>query len=74
MVTKKAKRKMAAGSMKSNPTKARKRVEASQESTAPSLVRAKDGSAFARWYYFTSSDLFSFFFFFLFLFFFFEIF
>lgn len=34
--------------MKSNPTKARKRVEASQESTAPSLVRAKDGSAFAR--------------------------
>ncbi|EXB96361.1 High mobility group B protein 7 [Morus notabilis] len=39
---------MAGGAVKSNPTKTRKRVEASQESTAASLVRGKDGSAFAR--------------------------
>ncbi|CAN6549861.1 unnamed protein product [Malus baccata var. baccata] len=48
---------MGGGSMKSNPTKARKRVEATETeenslsmSTAPppSLVRGKDGSAFAR--------------------------
>ncbi|KAB2624039.1 high mobility group B protein 7-like [Pyrus ussuriensis x Pyrus communis] len=48
---------MGGGSMKSNPTKARKRVEATETeenslsmSTAPppSLVRVKDGSAFAR--------------------------
>lgn len=38
------------GSVKSNPNKSRKRVEASQESVVSSLVRAKDGSAFARWY------------------------
>lgn len=37
--------------MKSNPTRARKRVEATtEESTGPCLVRGKDGSAFARWY------------------------
>lgn len=44
---------MGGGSVKSNPTKARKRVEASMESAATaasSLVRGKDGSAFARWY------------------------
>lgn len=40
--------------MKSNPTKARKRVEATEESSVPSLVRGKDGSAFARWYPFPS--------------------
>lgn len=36
--------------MKSNPTRARKRVEAAteEESTGPCLVRGKDGSAFAR--------------------------
>ncbi|ONI32140.1 hypothetical protein PRUPE_1G350700 [Prunus persica] len=39
---------MGGGSMKSNPTKARKRVEATEESSVPSLVRGKDGSAFAR--------------------------
>ncbi|PON68169.1 High mobility group box domain containing protein [Parasponia andersonii] len=41
---------MGGGSVKSNPTKARKRVEASMESAsaAPSLVRGKDGSAFTR--------------------------
>lgn len=44
---------MGGGSLKSNPTKARKRVEATEEPATgggPSLVRAKDGSAFTRWY------------------------
>ena len=42
---------MGGGSMKSNPTRGRKRVEAAtEESTEPCLVRGKDGSAFARWY------------------------
>ncbi|KAF3457873.1 hypothetical protein FNV43_RR02533 [Rhamnella rubrinervis] len=42
---------MGGGSLKSNPTKARKRVEATEEPTGgggTSLVRAKDGSAFTR--------------------------
>ncbi|KAL6187257.1 PREDICTED: high mobility group B protein 7-like [Fragaria vesca subsp. vesca] len=41
---------MGGGSMKSNPTRSRKRVEATAEddSSRPSLVRGKDGSAFAR--------------------------
>ncbi|XP_015886714.3 high mobility group B protein 7-like [Ziziphus jujuba] len=40
---------MGGGSLKSNPAKARKRVEATDESGAgPCLVRGKDGSAFAR--------------------------
>lgn len=45
---------MGGGSLKSNPTKARKRVEATEDPTGggggSSLVRAKDGSAFTRWY------------------------
>ncbi|KAM5566350.1 high mobility group B protein 7-like [Rosa sericea] len=40
---------MGSGSIKSNPTRSRKRVEATAEdSTGPSLLRGKDGSAFAR--------------------------
>ncbi|KAM1084955.1 hypothetical protein ACFX13_010961 [Malus domestica] len=45
---------MGGGSMKSNPTKARRRVEATEtgenslSTVTPSLVRGKDGSAFAR--------------------------
>ena len=41
--------------------KGRKRVEASSEDAASttSLLRARDGSAFARWYYFTSLLLYS---------------
>ncbi|KAM0983199.1 hypothetical protein ACFX2I_010703 [Malus domestica] len=45
---------MGGGSMKSNPTKARRRVEATEtgenslSTVPPSLVRGKDGSAFAR--------------------------
>ncbi|CAI0416455.1 unnamed protein product, partial [Linum tenue] len=36
------------GSIKSNPTKARKRVEADNGASAASMVRARDGSAFTR--------------------------
>ncbi|PRQ41457.1 putative chromatin remodeling & transcriptional activation HMG family [Rosa chinensis] len=40
---------MGSGSIKSNPTRSRKRVEATAEDSAgPSLLRGKDGSAFAR--------------------------
>ncbi|KAL5543029.1 hypothetical protein UlMin_010739 [Ulmus minor] len=39
---------MAGGSVKSNPAKASKRVEASKEPVGSSLVRGKDGSAFAK--------------------------
>lgn len=44
---------MAGGaSLRSNPANARKRVEASTESgSEASLLRAKDGSAFTRWYF-----------------------
>ena len=43
---------MGGGSLKSNPTKARKRVEATEEligGGGSSLVCAKDGSAFTSW-------------------------
>ncbi|CAN1325378.1 High mobility group B protein 7 [Linum perenne] len=36
------------GNIKSNPTKSRKRVEAETSASVASLVRARDGSAFAR--------------------------
>ncbi|XP_061994688.1 high mobility group B protein 7-like [Rosa rugosa] len=40
---------MGSGSIKSNPTRSRKRVEATAEDSAgPCLLRGKDGSAFAR--------------------------
>ena len=44
---------MGVGSLKSNLTKARKRVKATEEligGGGSSLVRAKDGSAFTSWY------------------------
>ena len=44
---------MGGGSLKLNPTKARKRVEATEEligGGGSSLVCAKDGSAFTSWY------------------------
>ena len=43
---------MGDGSLKSNPTKARKRVKATEEligGGGSSLVRAKDGSVFTSW-------------------------
>ena len=43
--------------VKGNPSQGRKRVDAVDSRAASVLVRAKDGSAFARWYSIPSLSL-----------------